>query len=119
MLLEDQNVQAEIRRLFLNKPKSLKNFDQRSCKAHVTWVYVQESTFAWINQAIKACTRILSKKMEHSDDQNVQSSVHAYFMNSTVCEKQKAKAKQICLDQQEIDTYGSWYSTWTTQSLKA
>jgi len=40
-------------------------------------------------------------------------------MNSTVGEKQKAKAKQICLAQSEIDTHGSWYSTRTTQSLKA
>jgi len=47
------------------------------------------------------------------------SSAHAYFMNSTVGEKQKAKAKQICHAQSEIDTHESWYSTWTTQSLKA
>jgi len=30
-------------------------------KVHVTWICVQESTFAWINQAIKAYTRIMSK----------------------------------------------------------
>lgn len=36
-------------------------------------------------------------------------SAHAYFMNSTVGEKQKAKAKQICDLQQEIDTSESWY----------
>jgi len=29
----------------------------------VTWIYVQESTFAWINQAIKAYTRIMSKRI--------------------------------------------------------
>jgi len=40
-------------------------------------------------------------------------------MNSTVGEKQKAKAKQIYLDQSEIETHGSWYCTKTTQSLKA
>ena len=32
-------------------------------KAHVTWICVQESTFAWINQAIKAYTRIMSKRI--------------------------------------------------------
>ena len=31
----------------------------------------------------------------------------------------KAKAKQICPGQSEIDTHGSWYNTWTTQSFKA
>jgi hypothetical protein len=46
------------------------------------------------------------------------SSAHAYFMNSTVGEKQKGKAKQICLAQSKTDTQGSWYSTRTTQSLK-
>jgi len=35
------------------------------------------------------------------------SSAHAYFMNSTVGEKQKAKAKQTCPVQSEIDTHGS------------
>ena len=47
------------------------------------------------------------------------SSAHAYFMNSTVGEKQKAKANQICPAQSEIDTHESWYSTRTTQSHKA
>jgi len=40
-------------------------------------------------------------------------------MNSTVGEKQKAKAKRkSCLTQSELDTYEIWYCTWTTQSLK-
>lgn len=64
----DQNVarrsecSSRDQKVVLKQAKSLKNFDQRSCKAHMTWVYVQESTFAWINQAIKAYTRIMSKK---------------------------------------------------------
>ena len=56
--------------------------------------------------------------MEHSSSE-CSGSAHAYFMNRTVGEKQKAKAKQICPDQLEIDTHGSWYCTRTTQSLKA
>jgi len=47
------------------------------------------------------------------------SSAHAYFTNSTIGEKQRAKAKQICHAQSEIDTHESWYGTRTTQSLKA
>jgi len=47
------------------------------------------------------------------------SSAQAYFMNSTVGEKQKTKAKQIWHAQSEVDMHGSWYSTRTTQSLKA
>jgi len=48
------------------------------------------------------------------------SSAHAYFMNSTVGEKQKPKSKRkSCLTQSVLDTFGIWYYTLTTQSLKA
>jgi len=44
----------------------------------------------------------------------------AYFMNNTVGEKQKAKAKRkSCLTQSKLDTYGILFCTWTTQPLKA
>ena len=56
--------------------------------------------------------------MEHSDDQNVQLSTGLLYEQYSRW-KAKAKAKQICLAQSEIDTYESWYRTRTTQSLKA
>ncbi|KEH17074.1 hypothetical protein MTR_0047s0140 [Medicago truncatula] len=62
---------------------------------------------------------VLQIILSETDGSECSSSAHAYFMNSTVGEKQKAKAKQIYHLQQEIDTYGSWYCTRTTQSLKA
>jgi len=93
MLLEDQNVQAEIRsftsearlRSFTSEAPLQEHASEASLqkhyfrstlqklhfsyrllfqyKAHVTWICVQESTFAWINQAIKAYTRIMSKRI--------------------------------------------------------
>jgi len=58
----DQNVQAEFMRLFLYKPINSRTLS-RTWKAHVTRIYVQESTFAWINQAIKAFTMLMSKRI--------------------------------------------------------
>jgi len=56
----DQNVQAEFRRLFLYKPRISRTLS-RTCKLYVTWTNVQENISAWINQAIKAFTRLMSK----------------------------------------------------------
>jgi len=58
----DQNVQAEFRRLFLHKLRDSRTLS-RTCKLYVTWTNVQESTSAWINQAIKAFTRLMSKRI--------------------------------------------------------
>jgi len=58
------------------------------------------------------------KQKEHSDGQNVQLCTCLLYEQYSRW-KAKAQAKQICPAQSEIDTHGSWYSTWTTQSLKA
>jgi len=55
-----QNVQVEFRRLVLHKPRNSRTL-LRTCKSYVTWINVQESTFAWINQAIKTFTRLMPK----------------------------------------------------------
>ena len=57
----DQNVQAEFRRSVLHKPRNSRTLS-RTCKSYVTWINVQESTFAWINQAIKTFVRLMAKK---------------------------------------------------------
>jgi len=56
------NVEVEFRRLFLYKPRISRTLS-RTCKSHVTWIDVQESTFAWINQTIEAFTRLMSNRI--------------------------------------------------------
>jgi len=48
--------------LVLYNPRNSRTLS-RTCKSHVTWVSVQKSTFAWINQEIEAFTRLMSKKI--------------------------------------------------------
>jgi len=62
MLLRDQNVQAEIKRLFLHKPRisrTLIKVMQDTCDM----VKCPGKYIAWINQAINAYTRIMSKRI--------------------------------------------------------
>jgi len=62
---------------------------------------------------------ILSETKEHSEVQNVQLCTCLRLWTIQL-EKSESKSKKwrSCLIQSELDTYGSWYCTWTTQILK-